>query len=152
MKKTLLLLSIILLYSCGQSQEKKAPSGTLISNVSVVDVTSGEIIENQQVVIDLGKIKSVNTNVANVSEYLKVIDGSGKFMMPGLAEMHAHISPPTTSRERIEEILFLYCIQTGAKEYWQNRRDIVDPRFRELVESIEVSSLTPSERLFRQAD
>jgi hypothetical protein len=34
------------------------------------------------------------------------IDGAGKYLMPGLAEMHAHI--PANSVETAEEVLFLY--------------------------------------------
>jgi hypothetical protein len=54
--------------------------------------------------------------------------------------------------ENNNEILFLYSMQNGAKEYWQKRREIFDPRFIELVESSKGSSLTPSDRLFRQLD
>lgn len=107
MKKTLLLLSLSILFSCGQSQQQKF-SGTLIKNVNVVDVSSGEILENRQVVIDSGKIKSILSELENEKTYDTIINGSGKYLMPGLAEMHAHIPPPTTGMERIEETLFLY--------------------------------------------
>ena len=107
MKKIVLLLSLTILFSCGQSQTEKS-SGILIKDVNIVDVASGEIIENQQVVIDSGKIKSILVKLENEGIYDTVIDGSGKYLMPGLTEMHAHIPPPTTSMERIEETLFLY--------------------------------------------
>ena len=54
--------------------------------------------------------------------------------------------------ENNKEILFLYCTQKGAQEYWGERREIFDPRFRELIESSHESSLTPSDMLFRQLD
>ena len=107
MKKTILLLSLSVLFSCGQSQQLKS-SGTLIKNVNIVDVASGEILENRQVVIDSGKIKSILSELENEQTYDTIIDGSGKYLMPGLAEMHAHIPPPNTGMERIEETLFLY--------------------------------------------
>ena len=44
----------------------------------------------------------------NADEYTTTIDGSGKYIIPGLAEMHAHIPPPATDAKRIEETLFLY--------------------------------------------
>ena len=40
------------------------------------------------------------------------IDGQGKFLMPGLAEMHGHIPPPTAPRELVDNVLFLY-VATG---------------------------------------
>lgn len=54
--------------------------------------------------------------------------------------------------ENNNEILFLYYAQNGAQEYWRNRREIFDPRFVELVESSKRSSITPSDRLFRQLE
>jgi len=50
------------------------------------------------------------------------------------------------------EILFLYSQQNGAQEYWRDRREIFNPRFRELLESSESSSLTPSDRLFSKTE
>jgi len=52
--------------------------------------------------------------------------------------------------EKNNEILFLYAAQKGAREYWENRTEIFDPRFRALVESSEGSSLTPSHELFKR--
>lgn len=54
--------------------------------------------------------------------------------------------------ENNNEILFLYSQQSGAQEYWRNRRAIFDPRFRALVESSDGSSLTPSDRLFSKGE
>lgn len=108
MKKLLSVLTVITLIACNQAQEKISPTATLVNNVNVIDVSSGKIVPNQQVVIDSGKIKSIKTAVKSDLNYTHSIDGSGKYLMPGLAEMHAHIPPPTTNRERIEETLFLY--------------------------------------------
>lgn len=108
MKKNLILLSLILLSACDQAQEKISPTATLISNTNIVDVRSGEILENRQVVIDSGKIKSIAKTIKNAKGYTNIIDGNGKYLMPGLAEMHAHIPPPSTDAKRIEETLFLY--------------------------------------------
>lgn len=108
MKKLSFFLILSLLISCGQSQEKVSPTATLLSNANIVDVHSGKIIANRQVVIDSGKIQIIAATIENAKGYLKTIDGTGKYLMPGLAEMHAHIPPPSTSRERMEETLFLY--------------------------------------------
>lgn len=108
MKKLLFVLSAIILVSCNQSKERISPTATLISNVHVVDVRNGSILENHQVVIDSGKIQQLVATVEQADQYTTIIDGSGKYLIPGLAEMHAHIPPPSTSRERIEETLFLY--------------------------------------------
>ena len=108
MKKSLFILSLIFLAACNQAQEKTSPTATLISNTNIVDVRSGELLENRQVVIDSGKIQSILKTIDNAESYSTTIDGNGKFLMPGLAEMHAHIPPPSTDAKRIEETLFLY--------------------------------------------
>ncbi|TMM56891.1 amidohydrolase [Maribacter algarum] len=108
MKKTVFILTIILLCACNQAQEKASPTETLISNTNIVDVRSGEILKNRDVAIDSGKIKSISESNANGKIFTTVIDGSEKYLMPGLAEMHAHIPSPSTNSERIEEVLFLY--------------------------------------------
>lgn len=107
-KKITIFFGICVLCSCGHSPNKVSPSAILISDVNVLDVRSGKMLNNYQVVIDSGKIKRVAASVENPEQYHTRINGSGKYLIPGLAEMHAHIPPPTTSAERIEETLFLY--------------------------------------------
>jgi imidazolonepropionase-like amidohydrolase len=36
------------------------------------------------------------------------IDGRGKYLMPGLAEMHGHVPPPTAPTDFTTDVLFLY--------------------------------------------
>jgi len=108
MKKTIFILLTLALVGCNQAQEKISPTATLISNTNIVDVRSGEILKNRNVVIDSGKIQSIGESIENREGYTSTIDGKGKFLIPGLAEMHAHIPPPSTHSERIEEVLFLY--------------------------------------------
>ena len=108
MKNFLFIFSFIILTACNQAQEKITSSELLIANVNIVDVRSGAILENQQVVIDSGKVKSISAEIPESIEFSATIDGNGKYLMPGLAEMHAHIPPPSTDAQRIGEVLFLY--------------------------------------------
>ena len=111
MKKISSLLLLIILASCGGSQEKISPTAILISDVSFIDVRTGKLIEKQHIVIDSGKIKKIAPSISNINDYRIKIDGTGKYLMPGLAEMHAHIPPPETSWVRQQEVLFLYISQ-----------------------------------------
>lgn len=108
MKKIIFTLFALVLTSCNQAQEKISDTATLISNINIVDVRNGTILENHQIVIDSGKIKRIVASIQNPEKYTLGIDGKGKYVLPGLAEMHAHIPPPSTSKERLEETLFLY--------------------------------------------
>lgn len=108
MKKLALFLLLIVFISCGQSAEKISPTAILISNVNQIDVANGSLLKNRQIVIDSGKIKRITDHIENPEAYTTTIDGTGKYVIPGLAEMHAHIPPPSTPAERVEEVLFLY--------------------------------------------
>ena len=108
MKKGFLLICLVIFVGCNESQEKPAKSGTLITDVSIVDVATGTILENRFIVVDSGKIKSISSSFENRDGYELIIDGGGKFAVPGLAEMHAHIPSPPISKEQLEETLFLY--------------------------------------------
>ncbi|HMB61544.1 MAG TPA: hypothetical protein VKN36_00625, partial [Eudoraea sp.] len=108
MNRVLLGIIVLFIVSCNRAQENVSPTAILISDVSIVDVRTGNILQGQQIVIDSGKIKKISGVVENPEDYTLQINGNGKFALPGLAEMHAHIPSPDTPRERIEETLFLY--------------------------------------------
>lgn len=109
MKKLIIVLLVVSTISCTKAQEKISESAILITNVSIVDVRAGSIIENKQVVVDSGKILKVSESISNAEKYATKVDGKGKFLMPGLAEMHAHIPQPSKSNpDIVDETLFLY--------------------------------------------
>lgn len=108
MKKLALFSLLVVFVSCGQSEEKVSPTAILISNVNQIDVSDGSLLPNRQIVIDSGKIKRITDHIENPEAYTTTVDGTGKYVIPGLAEMHAHIPPPSTPAERVEEVLFLY--------------------------------------------
>ncbi|MDY8137322.1 amidohydrolase family protein [Aquimarina sp. 2201CG5-10] len=108
MKKYIFLLIVVLSISCAKPQKQVSPTAILISNVNIIDINNGSIAQKQQIIIDSGKIKNISASIENIDKYTTVINGDGKYVIPGLAEMHAHIPQPTTSQERIEEVLFLY--------------------------------------------
>lgn len=62
-----------------------------ITNVSVITMTKDELLPDQTVVIEKGIIKSISpSGKTKLSKGIKVIDGTGKFLIPGLFDMHAH--------------------------------------------------------------
>jgi imidazolonepropionase-like amidohydrolase len=69
------------------------PAQTLISNTNVVDVRQGKIIANASVLIVDGAIQDVfTTKKYKLPPSTQVIDGSGKYLTPGLADAHIHFS------------------------------------------------------------
>ncbi|WP_299764926.1 amidohydrolase family protein [uncultured Dokdonia sp.] len=103
-----LLVTCILCISCAQPQKSVSPTATVITDITIIDVVSGKELPSQHVVIDSGKIKKITAQMEDLTSYSTIIDGKGKYLIPGLAEMHAHIPPPSSSAAHIEETLFLY--------------------------------------------
>ncbi len=80
----------------------------VFENASVIDVTDGKVTV-AHVVIQADKISHLNTsNQPYAWGEATVIPASGKFLLPGLAEMHAHIPSMEWDDPLIAETLFLY--------------------------------------------
>lgn len=80
---------------------------TAFVHVNVVPMNVETVVPDQTVIITRGKITRLgNASEMQVSPDMRVIDGTGRYLMPGLAEMHAHV-PPANSDE-LERVLHLY--------------------------------------------
>ncbi len=81
-----------------------------ITNVSVLSKEADKFIANQTVLLNEGKIVGIGDK--KPSESATIIDGTGKFLIPGLTEMHAHIPVATDGNDSlVKETLFLYLSQ-----------------------------------------
>lgn len=52
-------------------------------------MTNSELTKNQSVLIENGIIQKIGTDIQN--QNATIIDGTGKFLMPGLTDMHVHL-------------------------------------------------------------
>jgi imidazolonepropionase-like amidohydrolase len=59
-----------------------------IANVGVVDVAGGRVVPDQTVAVRDGRVSAVGQPAVPAGE---VIDGRGKFLIPGLWDMHVHL-------------------------------------------------------------
>jgi imidazolonepropionase-like amidohydrolase len=100
--------------SLALAQSGKEPSAAKAAvaafvNVNVVPMDRERVIENQTVIVRDGRIAEIGpANKIKVPDGATRIDGAGKFLMPGLAEMHGHIPPPNAPKAYTEAVLFLY--------------------------------------------
>lgn len=62
----------------------------VFENVRVLTMTEHGALDNATVVIRGGSISSVGGSVGDIPDGAVLIDGSGKTLMPGLADMHVH--------------------------------------------------------------
>jgi imidazolonepropionase-like amidohydrolase len=65
-----------------------AAQDVAIRNATVITIARGDI-PNANVVVRNGKITAVGANVA-IPQGIRVIDGTGKFVMPGIIDAHSH--------------------------------------------------------------
>lgn len=89
----------------------------LIRNATVLTVTNGTL-ENTDVLVRKGVISSIGSNLSAPSG-VKVVDGTGQFLMPGIIDAHSHIAVsgpvnewtnPVTAEVRIEDVIDPYDI------------------------------------------
>lgn len=102
-----MLLSILTEKAIAQVQQE---AGTYaFVNVNIVPMDAERVLENQTVIVAEGRIKEIgHVSSVKVPIGARLIDGTGKFLMPGLAEMHGHIPPPDQSQAYISSVLFMY--------------------------------------------
>lgn len=69
-----------------------ASGGVRIDNVTVVDPLDGSTREGQSIIVIDGRIADVvSTSSVPVESSLRVIDGAGRFAVPGYNDMHTHV-------------------------------------------------------------
>ena len=107
--KLALSIALVLVPSLVTAQSPARVSTTVFTNVSVVPMDSARILTNQTVVVRGDRIVSVGPAArASVPGGARRIDGRGKFLMPGLAEMHGHVPPPNAAPAQVANTMFLY--------------------------------------------
>ena len=102
-------LGIVILLGC-TSHNTVPLEITVFRGVDVISMESEAILLDQTVVVKGDAIHEMgSSHEIQTAKSATVIDGTGLYLMPGLAEMHAHVpsgdSPP---QDQIEDILFLY--------------------------------------------
>ncbi len=85
--KTLLCTAITLYFSITLFSQ------TYITNVTITDVENQKLIPNQTVVITNDLISNIqSTKKIKVPQNATIIDGTGKYLIPGLTDAHIHFS------------------------------------------------------------
>jgi imidazolonepropionase-like amidohydrolase len=96
--------------AAAQSPVDSRQQAIVFRSVNVIPMDSERVLENQDVVIKDGKILSVGpTGQVKFDKSALVVEAKGKYLMPGLAEMHAHI-PPNDNVAAQKEVLMLFAL------------------------------------------
>lgn len=95
MKTAFILLALTFLTTVAFGQKGKAkqtnqPTVFVIKNVNLITMTSPDSILNNATIVIVGnRIETIN---GAIPKKANVIDGKGKWLVPGLIDMHVHLS------------------------------------------------------------
>src|SRR5688572_2763539 len=108
------ILTIVLL--CGglisnaQGLVSSANRQVVFEDVTVVPMDTEKVLEHQLVVTRGGRITAIgDSKRIRYEKDAVVIRSTGKYLIPGLAEMHAHV-PPNEDLESMKEVLKLFVL------------------------------------------
>ena len=91
-KSLSLLIATLAVATAFAQQPAPAPTRTIVRAGKLLDVRTGKTLTNQVIVIEDGKIVSVGADTGTADASAKVIDLSGKTVLPGLIDAHTHIT------------------------------------------------------------
>lgn len=97
-----LILSLFAFCSLTAFSQQKIFDG-LVKDVNVIDVQSGKIIPHQNIYTLSGKIVLISSGTASKKIQAKqTVNGTGKYLMPGMYDMHVHF--PENDPERFFQL------------------------------------------------
>lgn len=77
-------------------------------DVNVIPMDEERVLADQTVIVSDGRIMSIGAAAETaIPDDAEVVEGDGRYLLPGLAEMHAHV-PGSNDPRLVEEVLFLY--------------------------------------------
>jgi len=93
----LLVLLLILSIPYGRTSEKKMIElgvnyqKIVIKGVHILPMETNQVLYNQNIYIDNGSIWNITPDTVPLFADFEVIEAKGKFILPGLIDMHAHV-------------------------------------------------------------
>lgn len=88
-------------------------------NINVIPMTSSNVLQKQSVVVKDGRIASISKKPV-IPKGAKVVDGTGKFLIPGLADMHVHVPAVDAKGDLMQDVLTMLVANgvTTARGMW----------------------------------
>ncbi|HEU0369392.1 MAG TPA: hypothetical protein VFR42_09295, partial [Candidatus Acidoferrum sp.] len=95
MKPSLAVMCVLLLAAGGWLNSCAAPAenSIAITHVTVIDMTGAPPLADQTVLVEEQRIAAVGATASiPIPRGMKIVDASGKFLIPGMADMHVHLT------------------------------------------------------------
>ncbi|WP_299607650.1 amidohydrolase family protein [uncultured Aquimarina sp.] len=86
MNRNFVLITIVVICSTfsGFSQS------ILLKNINLIDVENGKIQKNRNILIEKDRISKITADEIKVNNEVSIIDGTDKFLIPGMIDTHIH--------------------------------------------------------------
>jgi len=82
------ILIILIATGCSNSEEWVA-----FKSINLIPMTEEKIVADQTVLVKGDRIYGIGkSDQINIPEKAKVVEGNGAYLMPGLADMHVHLT------------------------------------------------------------
>lgn len=116
MPRSAFLPALLALAPAPAAPQRGTPAPVVIDHVTVIDVASGTGQPDRRVVVTGSRISAVGPAVSvAMPAGATVVDGRGRFLIPGLWDMHAHVAGPA-SRPQYAFPVFLANGVTGVRD------------------------------------
>jgi imidazolonepropionase-like amidohydrolase len=92
--RAVLLLAFIA--ACSRAAE---PPSLAITHVTVVDVEHGALLPDRTVILRAQRIVRVDSSRVPIPRGATIVEGTGRFIIPGLWDMHVHINDAQTAAQ-----------------------------------------------------
>lgn len=108
--------SLLLVYSCSFLKPGSGSAYQVIEEVNVVDVVEGKLLKAQTVVLKDSLIHFIGKEwQAPPNAQITTIDGRGKYLMPGMWDMHFHLAWDAGNDSLLFDVLLAHGI-TGVRD------------------------------------
>ncbi len=119
-------LLILVLTSCQRTET----GNVIFSNVNVIDVANGKVVEAQDVIIEGNTIKAILDYGNAGLQADQIIDGTNKYLIPGLWDMHAHYA--NFNYEQFDLLMIANGV-VGIRDMWGGKNGHVIREVRDAV-------------------
>jgi len=117
MNKLVLLLSILLLATIITGQtggNSSAPKVVAFVNVNVIPMDRERVLRNQTVLVSDGRVTTIgDAKRIKPPAGTQIVDGTGRFLIPGLMDMHVHLFSDDEFPDALAEDEFKVMIAYG---------------------------------------
>ncbi len=114
---------IIIVQSIPYSWPTPQQQRVRITGASIVVASHDSLITGHNVLIDSGRIVSIIPAFADTSEW-KMIDATGKYLIPGLIDVHTHLGVPV--KGVFVDFDFGFLVNAITTDYSQHRRAYIE--------------------------